>query len=87
MNFLWVFFLREKSDNLDQRQRWKNIEACKQCVCKFFSSLGKICAKSLLFFLCKSELCCDFALLGGILMALNLVNFYFYLTNSRNKSN
>ena len=26
-------------------QRWKNIQACEQCLCKFFSSSGKICAK------------------------------------------
>ena len=26
-------------------QRWKNIQACEQCLCKCFSSLGKICAK------------------------------------------
>ena len=27
---------------------------------------------------CESELCCDFALLGVILMAFSLVSFYFY---------
>ena len=27
-------------------QRWKNIRACEQCSCKFYSSSGKICAKS-----------------------------------------
>ena len=27
------------------RQRCKNIQACKQCLCKFFPRLGKICAK------------------------------------------
>ena len=28
-----------------RRQRWKNIQACEQCLCNFFSSSGKICAK------------------------------------------
>ena len=32
----------------------------------------------------ESELCCDFALLGVILMAFNLVSFYFYF-KKRNK--
>ena len=26
-------------------QRWKNVPVCQQCVCKFFSSSGKMCAK------------------------------------------
>ena len=28
-----------------QTQRWKNVQACKQCACKFCHSLGKICGK------------------------------------------
>ena len=32
--FIWFF-----------DQRWKNVQACKQRLCKFFPSLGKICAK------------------------------------------
>ena len=26
-------------------QRWKNVRACKQCLCKVFHSLGKFCDK------------------------------------------
>ena len=28
-----------------QNQRWNNVQACKQHLCKFSPSLGKICAK------------------------------------------
>ena len=35
-------------------------------------------------FCCKSDLCREFALLVVILMAFNLVNFYFYF-KKRNK--
>ena len=31
-----------------------------------------------LLFCCESEVCCNFALLGVIPMAFDLVNFYFY---------
>jgi len=49
-------------------QRWKNIQA--------FLSLLKYVLNFTLF--CrKSELCCNFALIGVILMDFNLVSFYF----------
>ena len=31
--------------NMSSEQRWKNIQACEQCLCKFFPRFGKIGAK------------------------------------------
>ena len=40
-----VQFAVQTTASNPQLQRWKNIQACKQCLCNFFSSSGKICAK------------------------------------------
>ena len=67
-------------------QRWKNIRACKQCLCKFFHSLGKICDDSTLFF-CKSELCCNFVFWGWYLWLLNFVICFTFTLKRGQKNN
>ena len=50
-------------------QRWKNVQACKQCLYKFFHSGGNSVTNSTLF--CrKSNLCCDFHFFRGYLWLL-----------------
>ena len=52
----------------------------------FFLALVKYVSNFTLFSR-ESELCCDFALLGVVLMAFNLVNFYFTLKRGTNTIN
>ena len=68
-------------------QRWKNIRACKQCLCKIFHSFGKICEKifavlrqtGVFFFF-------SFVLFWVMHFAFNLVNFKLLLSK-RGKTN
>ena len=55
------------------------------CV-NFFLAWVKYVPNFTLFCL-ESELCCNFALIGVIHMAFNLVNFHFYLKRGTNKIN
>ena len=52
---------------------WKNIRAGKQCLCKFFPTLGTICAIFYAVLSQKISLCRNFALCRVILMGLKMV--------------
>ena len=56
--------------------------AINACVKNFLARVKYV--RNFTLFCRESELCCDFALLGVIFMAFNLVNFYFYF-KKRNK--
>ena len=45
----WAALVTFTTHSMGQRQRWKNIQACEQCSCYFFSSSGKIYAKFYVF--------------------------------------
>ena len=64
------------------RHRWKMYKRASDACVNFFLACIKY-VSSLMLFCRKSELCCDFVFLGIILMAFNLVSFYF----KRNKLN
>ena len=64
-------------------QRWKTYKRASNAHVIFI-----VCLKSVtnyMLFCCKSELCCDFELLGAILMDFNLVIFLLYLKREKKK--
>ena len=59
--------------------------ASNACVTFFLAWVKYV--QNFMLFCCKSELCCDFALLGVVLMAFSLVNLYFYFKRGTNTIN
>ena len=78
-----IHFFLLISPILSQPEMEKTYKRASNACVNFFIVWVKSVTKSTLF--CReSELCCDFALLGVILMAFNLVSFNFYF-KKRNK--
>ena len=56
------------------RQRWKNVQGCRQCLCKICPSLGKICANFVLLFI---------AIVSYVVILRFLGNTYGFFTLKR----
>ena len=68
------------------RAEMEKVKVCKQSMCKFFLGWVKS-VPNFKCFCCKSELRCNFAFFGVILMDFNLVFFSFTLKRRTNLNN